>query len=557
MDNLAQLQSLLTRIFREELSATSGWENQDAIKKLKKINHELDGLSNAPASDSLAQVVAAYRRTRNVNGFRDLKYICYGAALQNPEDGWCVLGNEKLRDKLLENVEQLDKPRQRLKCFQALLSSYFSFALYDEHTPEAAKTGWEILRVWLSRQRGQFQRDGTKNTLRLPDWFTILTEHSTLLTTTPCDRYGKELLHDDSTGIENARQGLGIPSDSWVMEETILSHIKATIALRDNPFKERLDQLLNQLFKVAQGQTSVTVSELLKRRAIAMLLSRYARCTSNPEHPELRDAAVSAIGNPWSQIKIWNAWVKDASGQSDVEAREMVNGWLTRQLITDFFDLLSTDGQVDQRRLNYWLRFVSAIEGTPWLALGPDALHNKTQPYCDLRERAKGRLLRLDNAGVSSNNAFIMKIGKWLIVEFGVTGNACYVYPVTPMPFSLGGAAISLYDLKDKNQGEALRHKDGLNVWESNFDQIICPKVNYYPQGEIQSRVVSHSTNSASHNLSSIEQYVKRFSLGVEDSRKSGGAFWVYTKRGDHPEVDRNLESWNFKYKQGRGWWRE
>jgi len=547
MNELGQLQSSLAQVFREALPASTNWENSKAINKLQVINQELNGISSTPSSAAIAQVVAAYRRSQKVASFHDLKHVCYGAAMQMP-DSWCVLGDEALRDKLLADVEHLDESRRRLKCFQALLSSYFAFARYDEQTPKAAQIGWEMLRDWLVRQRAQFQRDGVNKKIRLLGWFAVLTKHENLLTDKPCDRYGADMLRGDSSSVEEARQGLGIPSDSWVMEETILSQMKAAVALGDDPFKTHLDPLL----KLVLGQTEMKVSDLLKRRAIALLISRYARCVGKPEQPALRDAAVAVIGNPWLKRTTWDAWVKIAREQPDDEAREMVNGWLTRQLITDFFELLSADGQADQRRLNYWLRFVPMIEGTPWLALGPDARHNNNQPYRELRERAKGRLLRLDNPGASSNNAFIMKIGEWLIVEFGVTGHACYVYPATLVPFSLGGVAISLHELKDRSRGDWLRHKDGLNSWESTFDQAICSKVGYHPQG-----VVQHIANNDSHNFSYVEQYVKKFSLRTENNRVTGGAFWVLTQMGKHPEVDRNLESWGFKYKENRGWWKQ
>jgi len=551
MSELIQLQSSLTQIFREALPVSSRWENQEAIKNLQELNRKLDGVSSAPASTSITQVVAAYRRSQSEVRFRDLKYVCYGAAMQIND--WCLLGDGKLRDKLLADVEQLDEPRRRFKCFQALLSSYFAFALYDERSPEAARNGWEALRYWLAHKRVQFQRDGARNLLRLPGWFAVLTKHVSLLTSTPCDRYGVDMLQGDNSSIEEARQGLGIPSDSWVMEEAILSQMKATVALGDDSFKTRLDPSLNLVL----GQTEVKISDLLKRRAIAMLISRYARCASKPEQPAMRDAAVSIIGNPWLKKALWDAWVKKSDERPDDEAREMVDGWLKRRLITDFFELLSADGQVDQRRLNYWLRFVPAVEGTPWLALGPDALRNKTQPYRDLRDRAKGRLLRLDNAGASSNNAFIMKIGKWLIVEFGVTGNACYVYPATPMPFSLGSAAISLLNLKNKKRGESLHYRDGHNLWESNFDRDICPKVGYTPSAVGRQTTQPRTIQAASHKFSHVEQYVKKFSLQTKDHRDTGDAFWVLTQKGRHPEVDQNLESWGFKYKENRGWWKE
>jgi len=474
-----------------------------------------------------------------------------------------------LRDKLLSDLEKLDDPRRRFKCFQALLSSYFAFARSDEQMPKTAQIGWEALRNWLAIQRKQFERDGAHGQLRLPGWFSVLTRHANLLTETPCDRYGTELLRGDGTSVEEARQGLGIPSDSWVMEEAILSQMKAAVALDDSPFKTHLDALQ----KLVLGQTEVKLSDLIKRRATAMLISRYARCESKPEQPVLRDVAVSIFGNPWLRKSQWDAWVKKSNEQPDDEAREMINGWLTRQLITDFFALLSSDGQVDQRRLNYWLRFVPVIEGTPWLALGPDAMRNISQPYRDLRERAKGRLLRLENPGASSNNAFIMKMGDRLIVEFGMTGNACYVYPATPMPFSLGGVAISSHDLRDKIRGERLLHKDGLNSWESNFDQTICSMIGHWPAKETSAinhhsekygvRQTSSPTPSRlaaankEFNEAGFWNLVKQYSLPTDDKRNKGGALWVNIEQSRYPSVDQWLEGLGFIYRPGRGWWKE
>lgn len=565
MSELIQLQSSLVRIFHEVLPAPSNWGNHNAVRELQKINKEMDGVSPAPSSASIAQMVAAYRRSQNLGSFHNLKYVCFGAAMQMP-DGWCVLSDEKLCGKLLAEVGQLNEPRRRFKCFQALLSSYFTFALYGEQTSETAKAGWEVLRDWLAHQRVQFQRLGVHWRLRLTGWFGVLSNHENLLTNQPCDHYGADMLRGNNSSIEEARRGLGIPSDSWVMQEAILSQMKATESLGDDPFKTRLDSLL----KLVQGQTEVRISDLLKRRSVAILVSRYARCTSKPEQPALRDAAVSIIGNPWLKKTQWDAWVKMSDGQPDDEARKMVNGWLKQRLITDFFDVLSEDGRADQRRLKYWLRFEPAIEDL-WLVLGPDAMRNWSQPYRELRERAIGRLLQLENPGPSNNNAFIMRMGDWLIVEFGITGNACYVYPLSPSPFVLQGKSVSLYKLKNKKLGES--HNHVANGWESNFDQAICPKVGYRP-GKGASTITHHvepfgssrastsnSSRSAAFNKGFNEtefwNQIKSYSLPTEDYRREHRGLWVNIEQSRYPMIDQWLESLGFKYKQGRGWWRE
>jgi hypothetical protein len=101
----------------------------------------------------------------------------------------------------------------------------------------------------------------------------------------------------------------------------------------------------------------------------------------------LRDAAVCIVGNPWLRRAKWMRGV-DARGKPDDQSREMVNGWLKRRLITDFFELLSVDGTGDSRRVDYWLRFEPAIEDM-WFALGADAQYRRGEQFNDFRNRAK------------------------------------------------------------------------------------------------------------------------------------------------------------------------
>ena len=547
MTEIANLKSSLVQIFNQALPNTLNWENATALKALHKINQELNGVSAAPLGFSIAQVVAIFRETGKTASFCDLKYVCYGVAIPT-QDGWCVLSNPALRGKLLRNVENIEEPRKFLRCFQALLSSYLSFPRYDERTLKASHVGWGVLRDWLAHQKKRFQGDPRK-----PGWVAMLIKHKNLLTDSPCDVYGKDILRGDNSSLEEARQGLGIPGDSWVMEETILSQMRSAANLNETQFKSHIDHLLN----IVTGQTPGVVSELLKQRAIAVLISRYARCDSNLEHPALRDAAISIIGNPWLKRSAWDALVVNLKNQPDNDAREMINGWLTRQLITDFFELLSLDGQADQRRLNYWLRFVPEIEGTPWLALGPDAMRNSGKRYRELRKRAMGRLLSLDNPGASNNNAFIMKMGERLVVEFGATGNACYVYPAKPKPFLLEGASISCQDLKDKSLGTAHLHMDGNTQWEQKFDRDIFSKNEYSSIATNKRTAKSRSTPKGPYDFSHVKQYVAKFSIKTEDNRMLGGPFWVLTLINKHPEVDKNLEDWGFKYKAPRGWWKQ
>ena len=133
------------------------------------------------------------------------------------------------------------------------------------------------------------------------------------------------------------------------------------------------------------------------------------------------------IGNPWLHRAAWDTYVLDKDRRPDASAREMVNGWLKVRLIKDFFGLLSEDRSADSRRLNYWLGFEPMIQDM-WFALGADAVSDPRKEYGEFRQRANGRLLDLAGSTPTSNNAFLMHFGEYLVVEFGITDNACFVY---------------------------------------------------------------------------------------------------------------------------------
>ena len=70
---------------------------------------------------------------------------------------------------------------------------------------------------------------------------------------------------------------------------------------------------------------------------------------------------------------------------------------------------------------------------------------------------------------------------------------------------------------------------------------------------------INLSTSSANvgdvRDFSSVEDFVRKFSIRTENYCDNGGNFWVYVKQGQHPEVDSKLDSLGFKYKAERGWW--
>ena len=423
--DLLALQKNISTAFGQALRSPEGWGEPLAMRRaLADVQQRHDNPAERVDGRSIEKSISAFRESRSLPSFRDLKYVCLGAA--DAIGDWRVLADKQLRELLLDEARAGHASRQ-MKCFQGLLRSYWKFPLNDEALSEADKEGWAELRAWLSQRRAELESEAS----RTPSWFLVLGRHANLLGDLPCERYGKALLQGDGALLQEAMQGLAIPRESWVLEEAVFAQMRAGAGLDELAFKETLPQLL----VIASGKTGVEVSKPLAIRCLALLVARYARCESKPEHLQLRDAAITAIGKPWLRRSAWDAHVRDDRGRPYDEAREMVNGWLKRRLIRDFFELLSEDGSADNRRLAYWLRFEPIIDDM-WFALGSHAANSRGADFVEFRQRARGR--RVDLAGTSAeNNAFIMRMGEFVAVEFGSKGNACFLFKWDALPTRL------------------------------------------------------------------------------------------------------------------------
>ncbi|RUQ40668.1 MAG: hypothetical protein EKK69_04795 [Candidatus Competibacteraceae bacterium] len=488
IDPLEQLRSLLRTTFIPIPKSGQGtWTDDAAIRRMisqVRAAFDISALPSDPGAISAA--VAAFRRSGTAVGFRNLKYACLGAS--NPDERGCsLIAEEGLREKLFAAADAAGDTRRQIKCFQALLRSYWTFPLYDESTNAVAIRGFRALGTWLECKR----RSLDKMTERKPDWMAPLAEHSNLLGADPCGKYGPALLQGDTASFRSALETLAIPTDSWILQEAIYSQMRTASRLRDDNFKAMLDKLL----PIVTGKTDMFIPQKLQTRCMALLVSRYSRCAVTTEHMALRDAAVSIIGNPWLCRVAWDSDVVDSMGRPDDRAREMINGWLKRRLIGDFFELLSVEGRSDPRRLDYWLRFESFIEDM-WFALGSEAQNCRSEAFKDFQHRARGRLLNLTHT-TANNNAFIMRIGEYLAIEFGAKGNAFYLVrwdsiPATLLQNLLSGnerSDVSIHGLKHHNHICRLIHtKNTVPTWEQNFDNTISSLIGRRPEEPARKR---------------------------------------------------------------------
>lgn len=542
IDSLAILQAGLARSFAGPKSPETWSDPEEMARACKRVHHDHGGAGIAADPRSIMAAVADFKKSGKIGGFRDLKYVCLGMGALHGE-GWSLLADEPLRGAVARMAEQQPSIHRRLRCFQALLSSYFSFPANGKEASQESKAGWRGLRGWLWAERDRV----VKLLDFKPPWIEALLRHPELLTNRPCDKFGADLLQGDASGLNDAREGLSIPENSWVIDEAVFAQMKAASGLKDPPFKAALPDLL----AITMGRVGVSISEPLRIRCVALLVSRYARCSDRPEQPSLRDAATSTIGNPWLRRTNWDSWVR-VGDKADDQAREMVFFWLKERLVSDFFELLSADGINDRRRVAYWLRFVPFVEDM-WFALGTSASSRRGGKLSEFRDRAKGRLLSLEGT-TADNNAFVMRIGAYLAVEFGAAGNAFYLFRWDSLSPSLlealnSGRArqgVHIAELKSDVNVDKLRHGDSpvaLKSWEQKFDDKLTKLIRKKP--EIRPACVPE-----------LEVLVADGRVNVVDLRGAGGALWVYEpERSSH--LARKLQALEFSHRAGRGWFKE
>jgi hypothetical protein len=358
----------------------SGWAPPDhpMAMALKQTLRDFGSDREArPDGQAMLAAVRAFWRKGQVESFNQLKYVCYGLAVPMDTDGSRLIDREPLFTRLLELVDERQaqaKPFRR--CYQGLLSGYFGYERRSEGA-SVAGTNWLTLRGFLGERLAAVQATATRMA-EPPLWLTTLQAHRNLLDEKPCARYARDLRRGDTRELKEICAALGIESSSWVWHEAVLAYVLELVEDGDRAFRTDLNKALHL---VQSADPELRIPPTVAKTAAALLVMRYARIPERPEHPVLRDTCIHRIGNPWLDRAAWDSAVRDE------EARRMVESWLKRGLIKDFFELLSHDGAADQRRLNYWLKWEPQISDM-WFALGSSVRRYGDPKLKELRQRA-------------------------------------------------------------------------------------------------------------------------------------------------------------------------
>lgn len=549
---------------------------------LRAIKRDLgnEGAS-AISADRVKIALSNFAKTRRVENINQLKLLCYGLFL--PVDGqkWCLIDRDEYFEPLLASVINLQTQiKQFRRCYQGLLGGYFSFNLHT-NTDEVRKTNWETLSGFLLAHLWRVL-DATKARGTVPEWLGILAENKNLLGDEPCKRYSTELMTGKTEQLNTVCSGLGITATSWVWTEALLAYVNKVCLCNDREFAAALSGVL----KLVNGRSDLRLPDHLADRATAKIVIRYSACAERTEHSELRDTCLQRIGNPWLNRTAWDAQVNHEP------ARVMVEGWIKRRLIRDFFELLAHDGNADVRRLNYWLKWEPQITDM-WFVLGADARRNQSAAFDSVRKRMGSSARNLVDSD-EQNNAFVMRIGPLLAIEFGMTGNACFLFAAEDFNADLNQMWLDKKrDLKQLRGSKKLPH---LGYWESTFDSTLRDLLRTVPssRGELRysnrqgadtdpassdsRRTIQLVPSAASNVLPKLASYsasamsggplmesdfefirYQGESLGIEidDNRRKGGSFWVMVPdRTSRKEFTDTLERLGFNFApKSKGFW--
>ncbi|HFP9384175.1 TPA: type I Zorya anti-phage system protein ZorC [Raoultella planticola] len=484
--------------------------------------------------------LAALRRLRLAEELTDREWrmVFYGLVDNDPLNPEQPILLED--DAFFPEVDNAIKKRiesngLKRKDWLALCSSYFAY----QHESPDINPHWCVLRGHIAQGYIVVKA----NIRREKSWMKTIEFYHDIFTPQAGNVISRQLLEGESNSLSSLEKIAQIPDSSWLWKRIFTVLLAQLDTLDDPQFLEKISGLLSLAVQWVRFRDDI----------ISASLTRYYYSVYRDQvHSALKQAALKFWDNPQlkSQQNKWHQYVSEP-------VAAMVRGWLAKQDLTHFFELLRGNGDVDQARLHYWLRFANQM-GFTRIVMGPDAWQDRGGDFVKFREENKGRLSYL-RGGRNFDNAMIMQINDYLFVEFSGTGNAMYAYRIGHAPFNPELRTLDI-NIHLKDQGRcALRlphapraegyNKARITGWMLKYDDELRKLgirwMAEEPVKFVDKKVSSTASLSAIKIINplrdtAIQHLVEDASCIVSDNRQKGGVLSVQLKMPDDA-IEREL----------------
>ncbi|SKC69622.1 EH signature domain-containing protein [Paraburkholderia hospita] len=406
--------------------------------QIVKLTNQLMGRTPSAPEDAILEAVQRFAQEPRFKDSRDALLVSLG----------CDRSVGTARYRLIEDVSRfpavlagVDRFRKHVfvfkDCYKGLLDTYLVYHPEARGCSPKARPNWESLRTWLDRGVTDIREPGELE----EEWVIELAAHPELFSESPVQSFGRELLEGDEGAFLKFQKALGISEASWLLEQLVLAQIRAAGESRSG-VAAHLSKLLHLLEALGRRNPPIFNSGL------AELLTYYHAQSASTPSLELRDFLLDAWGAPDERAQ---GWMLVSEGPL-----EMARSWFNLHVMQQFFNVLAKEGKLEkrenrvkrERRLNFWEKYADVVSEVRF-ALGPHARTSTDERMVDVLRLMSGLTLELQGGGKRENNAFIMKFGEWVVVEFGVEGNACFIYRSSDVPFERGDTCVSAQAIRN------------------------------------------------------------------------------------------------------------
>lgn len=457
---------------------------------------------------------------------REWRMVFYGLADNDPlyPEQPVLLDDDTFFPVVDRAIKQrLETKTLKRRDWAALCSSYFAY----RHDAPEENPHWCVLREHIA----QGYRVVKAAIRREKSWMKTIEYYHDIFTPQAGEIISRQLLSGERNSLSVLEKIAQIPDSSWLWKRIFTVLLAQLDTLDDPGFLDKISWLLSLAAQWVRFRDDIVTATLTRY---------YNSGYRDQAHSALKLAALEYWDNPQlkSQQNKWHQYVSEP-------VAAMVRGWLAKQDLMHFFELLRGNGDVDQARLFYWLRFANQM-GFTRIVMGPDAWQDRGGDFVKFREENKGRLSHL-RGGRSFDNAMIMQINDYLFVEFSGTGNAMYAYRVGAAPFNPEGRTLDInIQLKEKGVRCVLRlphtpraegyNKVRITGWMLKYDDELrrlgIRWMAEEPIKFVDKKTASSAPVSAIKIINplrdtAIQQLVDGASCSVSDNRHKGGVLSV------------------------------